>query len=124
MGKELVDIKIKTPRQIIETERARLVSMIGSDWYNNLKRSNWAKTVYGEEFIEKTAEEIYADKEGDISYMGANNGKGYCQMCGDNFGLDEKFVLMSFSFCDEYSCGMSIHSNCKGLKKIIRNDKH
>ena len=116
MGKELVDIKIKTPRQIIETERARLVSMIGSDWYN-LKRSNWAKTVYGEAFVEKTAEEIYKDKEGDISYITAY-AKGYCQICGKNFKIDEEFIQMSFSFCDEYSCGMSIHKRCKGLNKI------
>lgn len=119
MEKQLVELEKTTPRKIIEQERQRLIGQIGTDWWGSPNRSDWARRRFGETLIEKTAEEIYAEVEGDISYISGDSGKGYCQICGENFKLDEEFIRMSFSFCDEYSCGMTIHKSCKKLKKIL-----
>jgi len=116
--KQLVDIKIRTVRFFIEEERQRLIAMIGNDWWIKSNRSDWARNRFGETLTEKTAEQIYEEANGDTSYIGGLD-KGYCQICGDNFKLDEEFIKMSFSFCEEYSCGMNIHKKCKNLKKII-----
>lgn len=39
----------------------------------------------------------------------------FCQICGKDFREGEGVIFLAFSFCDEYPCGMTVHSrtaNC------------
>ena len=133
-------IEIVTPRILIERERRRLLDGISGEadslktglkidkeydwqnWWKSESRSGWARRDFGPTLKERTAEEIFEDKHGDISYLSGMI-KGYCQVCGQLFGLDERFIVLRFSFCDEYSCEMSIHLNCKKIKKLVAQAK-
>ena len=114
--KQVATMTLSTPREVIETERARLIqsSIDSKDWWNTPNRSDWARIRFGKD-LKKPAEEIYKEMDGDVSYVYGSS-KGYCQICGENFKLDEKFRVLTFSFCDEYDCGMSIHKKCKEMK--------
>jgi hypothetical protein len=119
--KRLVEIIITTPRQIIEKERARLIALRDSkdQWWTISNRSDIVLADFSTNVFPNVVLAQYNDRKSDITYVGGLD-KGYCQICGENFGLDEEFVSMSFSFCDEYDCGMSIHKICPKLQEVIK----
>jgi hypothetical protein len=92
-----VEMKTITPREIIETDRERYKSII-------LKpdRDRWIFATYGQD-LNDTAEDIYDRRIKAKDF--------YCRICKVPFELDEEFARLSFSFCDEYGCGMDIHIN-------------
>ena len=109
-----------TPRKLIELERNEFIKARNNkdDWWTNPSRSDWARNRYGETLTEKSAEEIYKERNGDISFF-AGLSRGYCQICGENFRLDEEFLYLKFSFCDEYTCGITMHKDFKKCMKKI-----
>ena len=118
--KRLVEkIEILTPRKVIELERQRLIESIkdSPDWWESENRSSWSRERFGQTLTERSAKQIYDERNGDISFVN-DSIRGYCQICGELFGLDEKFSYLSFSFCDEYSCGIGIHKNCPKLLEM------
>lgn len=84
----------------IMAERKRLEGMVAShDFQKNLRNWGWMK-----DWLEKPDEEHYK------TWF-----HGECNVCGRKARF---FLGMSFSFCDEYGCGMRICSKC--LVKIQR----
>ena len=110
---KISSILIHTKRELIEKERARLKNTS----YPNFKKwlsgreypLPWMKMLFGND-LNKPTEEVHRDTQ---------DRKIECQICGHEFkGLDERFIEMRFSFCDEYSCGMVICLDCQKLKEI------
>jgi len=113
------EIYITTPRQVIEKERnARIAwtqgeTKIGNIHYYpfNPEQHRWIYDKFGEGFS-KTIEELYWDwYENDIS----------CNICGQQIGLDEPMVVMEFSFCEEYKCGMNTHIDCPRIRDVYNS---
>ncbi len=99
-------------RQRIEGERQRLKELrqTKSGWWNSTS-SDWARQAFGE------------DLDGDINNEILRlEGEG-CQICDKDFPLDERFIRLDFSFCDEYDCDMNICSKClTSMGKRLRNE--
>jgi len=95
-------VDIKTPRMRIEKDRARYMGLLlRKDKDYHIFR------LYGEK-LDRDAAEIYDEIRMQFR----------CQICGRVFGLDEEYVELSFSFCDEYGCGMAMHKN---IDTCLRN---
>ena len=110
---KITTILVHTKRELIEKERTRLKDTSRPDfkkWLDNREYPlPWMKKLFGEK-LNKSTEEVHKD---------TSNRKIECQICGHEFkGLDEKFIYMDFSFCQEYSCGMIICLDCPKLKEL------
>jgi len=111
--KKISVIKIHTKRELIEIERKRLECPKDDKFYKWLGSRDyplpWMKMLFGKD-LKKPTEEVHKK---------TLDRKIECQICGHEFkGLDEKFISMSFSFCDEYNCGMVICLDCPKLKEF------
>ncbi len=99
-------IRKATPRQIIEERRKELIAHLAGRY------SNWDKDIWGPTLLETPTEEVY-EKDHDVS------DKITCALCGKKWKIDEKFIRLEFSFCDEYNCGMSICSDCPKIREVV-----
>lgn len=115
MMNKIEEVKVLTVREMIEGERQRLIKGIDSEWWKSPHRSDWARNQFGQNLTEKTAEEIYEGlKETYRVDKYAMMASEYivCRNCGKLLGLDEKFLYLEFSFCDEYACSMTLCKKC------------
>lgn len=111
---------IITARKLVEKERKELLDAPNKpdfeSWLGNREYPlKWMKKQYGKTLREKDG----------LTYP---NGERYdntdCNVCGKKVNPDEKVVHFSFSFCNEYSCGMNICEDCLvRLKKLITKSK-
>lgn len=100
--------KVLTLRDIIEIERKRLKAMVKGDdgWWLDKSRSDWARREFGDTL------------DGEINNETLRLQMETCQLCGKDFLLDEKFLRLEFSFCDEYDCVMNICLKC--LRNLVK----
>ena len=49
---------------------------------------------------------------------GHSSDEHMCQICGELPSIEEKFIQLKYSFCDEYGCSMNICKKC--LKELLR----
>lgn len=111
MDKKVISKKVRTLRDCIEIERKRLKAQAKSDrvWWLDKSRSEWARTEFGD------------DLDGEINGETLRLQMETCQICGKDFPLDERFLRLEFSFCDEYDCEMNICLKClSDLVKLTR----
>ncbi len=64
--------------------------------------SNWAREEFGDNLDTITPIAIERNQE-------------YCQICGKPLPLEERYIRLEFSFCDEYDCDMNICKTCSSL---------
>ena len=103
--------EVITLREIIEKGRERFKQLAREKptWWNDPSSSNWARKLFGDD--------LNAPINNDTIESEIEN----CQICGRDFILDEKFLHLGFSFCDEYACEMNICKQC--LSKLERGVK-
>ena len=101
---------ITTGKEMIENKRKRLLELKNSDseWWNSLW-SDGARKQFGDNLIEK---------DGTIYPSGNLFDEHKCNVCGRIPPFDEKVIVMEFSFCEEYGCGMVICKEC--IKKFYK----
>lgn len=110
MAHKITSKQVATLRDLIEAERKRLqaLRLEKSDWWNDSSRSDWARREFGDD--------LCGDINEDTLRMNAKE----CQVCGKGFPLDERFMHLEFSFCDEYDCDMNICRKClKALQEEL-----
>lgn len=78
-------------------------------------KSLWVGTV--EELKRKGVLERYRIHDYDLS------SKYCCHVCGKPFEPAELAVLMDFSFCGEYSCGLMMHLKCPRIEELVKKWK-
>ena len=112
MSKKIIGMKVLTSRECIETERERLKSLKKTDksWWSNKRQSDWARREFGD------------DLSGEIN---TDTLLETCQICGKEMPLDERFLCMEFSFCEEYDCKMNLCLKClkfmtRRLAKVVK----
>ena len=95
---------ITSGRKILENKRQRLLDKKESAplWWNS-SLSLWAREQFGPTLTEKDGATYTNGQKWDIHV---------CNICGNYPPLDENFIKLDFSFCDEYGCGMNICKNC------------
>jgi hypothetical protein len=105
MSRKIDSMEITNGRKMVEKERARLLKRKESDptWWKEEGRSRWARNQFGPTLTEK---------DGTIHPDGSLFDDARCQICGEIPGPDEKILSLSFSFCEEYGCGMNICRKC------------
>ena len=112
-----IEIKITTGRELVEKERTRLLNSPNTpDFKSWLKDReyplDWMKLQFGETLTEL---------DGFKRNLEFKFKEHKCNMCGECPSDDEKYINMSFSFCDEYSCGMNLCKKCvKELNKMLK----
>lgn len=99
--------KVEIVRTKIEVERERLKKFRAKDkrWWAD-RRSDWARRLFGDNLDEAVTKQPLG-AQGEV-----------CNICGKDMPLDEKFLKLEFSFCDEYGCGMGICKPC--LDELVR----
>ena len=100
--------KIITARGLVEKERKSLIDYQKrkdfKSWLDGREYPlDWMKRQYGETLTEK---------DGFTYPNGDRFSDADCNVCGRGVEPDEPVVHLSFSFCDEYSCGMNICRGC------------
>ncbi|DBA34834.1 MAG: hypothetical protein HXS54_06115 [Theionarchaea archaeon] len=107
-------ISFSTPRDEIEKGRVRLLNKKESnaEWWENERRSEWARRYYGPTLTEVNAEEFHATIFNNI----------ICQLCGEKIGIDEQYLILTFTFHDEYTCDISMHITCPYLQGLIEKE--
>ena len=102
---KIESIEVTTGYDIIERERKRLIRLKkrDNDWWDNPHRSDWAKAQFGPTLTEHDG----------TTHMNGDKVDDYgCNICGELPDLKEKILVLDFSFCDEYGCGMTVCSKC------------
>ena len=108
MSNKVNKIMVATLRSLIEVERERLKKLREDkpEWWEH--SSDWAKREFGK------------DLDGAITDVTISYNAKSCNICGGSPKIDEKFLCLEFSFCDEYDCDMNICRAClKGLAKRL-----
>ena len=110
MPTKIKEIQVITGREMVEKERKRLLGLKRGDprWWNSEIQSGWAREQYGKSLKEK---------DGFTCRDGREENCHMCQICGELPGREERFIQLSYSFCDEYSCSMNICKKC--LKMLL-----
>ena len=92
----------------IESEKRRLTAIINSPESPRNRKYPW---MY--EYVQKPTEDIFKEKstvrkydKPDDDYIDTDY---HCSIC---FETAEKLLSTSFSFCDEYGCGMNLCKDC------------
>lgn len=111
--------QITSARKLIEEERKRLLETPNRPdfkrWLGDRKYPlKWMKEQFGETLIEK---------DGFTHPNGQRFSDADCNVCGKQVNPDENIIIFSFSFCDEYDCGMNICHDClKRLENKLRKE--
>lgn len=116
---KIFSVKKETVRSLIVKKRKHLKKRIAKEGFSKWFFGATQKDRYGEK-LELTSEqtyEVYKRESQEHGYAIIGSDYINCQNCSRLFDLDEEFILMTFSFCDEYSCGMVICKKC--LKEMI-----
>jgi hypothetical protein len=92
----VIEWTIETSIKRIKSERDRLLKLKSRHEWEEAVKSRWSWMV---EWLAKTDEEHLAE----------GNFRVKCKMC--DTCLDE-WMECSFSFCDEYGCGMELCKSC------------
>ena len=103
---KIKSMEVTTARDIIEKERERLREsrVRNKEWWQDTSSSDWARKNFGDNLDVPISDEM-------IRIYGEE-----CNICERIPALDEQFLHLEFSFCDEYNCGMYI---CKGCLKSM-----
>ncbi len=82
---------------IKEMERLQQLKMDNPNWFSDA--GGWARDEFGDNLDTITPLAIERNEEN-------------CQVCSRVFPLEERYMRLEFSFCDEYDCGMNICKAC------------
>lgn len=106
--------EIITARGLWEEERNRCIEKPNEsnfkEWLGNREYPlDWMKKQFGETLTEKTDF---------IHPSGDRFDEADCKVCGKESKPDEEVIKLTFSFCDEYGCGIIICKKC--LRRLSR----